>query len=69
MRKNFTQAEAREMYELLHRVLKRMNDTNKAFKEGYYVEDYYEGVSLIDDDLYRDEIEFLLNEIDGKQEA
>ena len=65
----FTQGNAKEMYELLHKVLERMNDTNKAFREGYYVEDMYTGLSLIDDDLCRDEIEALLKRIDGEQEA
>ena len=65
----FTQGNAKEMYELLHKVLERMNDTNKAFREGYYVEDMYAGLSLIDDDLCRDEIETLLKRIDGEQEV
>ena len=62
-------AEAKNMYKLLHKVLKRMNNTNKAFREGYYVDDMYEGITLIDDDLCRNEIETLLKRIDSEQEA
>ena len=69
MSEKFTQGNAKEMYELLHKVLKGMNDANRAFREGYYVDDMYEGITLIDDDLCRDDIEALLKRIDGEQEV
>ena len=62
-------AKTPDMYELLHKVLERMNDTNRAFREGYYVDEMYAGLRLIDDDLCRDDIEALLKRINGGQEA
>ena len=57
--------EAKNMYKLLHKVLKRMNDANKVFRRSFYVET----IAWIDENLCRDEIEALLKEIDGEQEA
>ena len=62
--------EAKNMYKLLHKVLKGMNDANKVFRRSVYIDiDPNEAIMWVNEDLCRDEIETLLKRIDGEQEV